>query len=288
MRTCVLFLTLFSASVASAATSVAPEASVSFGKDAAGYAPGAVVRPDGDHLVKEVPPATSSVEILLRLRFDRFVAEGEPFMVNVDGKNGPSVVGLRYESRYAPFRCREGEEFAFDAPWREPCIEAGVAHRSAHNADDATYGSVFANWLLVRMRLASAVHGRYATWVEADWFFSVLDSPFALTPSTAIRAGDLERVAWRASFLQRVKFGDDDEAGLEIAVLASDSGPASGVVRARYDRSFRVVIGREDGGFAIRPALGIRAEYARNFRKEAALGRDVGRLQLYLALPFGM
>src|SRR5512142_3579838 len=156
MRTLPLFLALFSATAASAATSVAPEVSVTFGKDAAGYAPGAVVRPDGDHLVKEVPPATSSVEILLRLRFDRFVAEGEPFMVNVEGKNGPSVVGLRYESRYALFRCREGEPFAFDAPWRDPCIEAGVAHRSAHNADDATYGSVFVNWLLVRVRLASA------------------------------------------------------------------------------------------------------------------------------------
>lgn len=288
MRTLMLLMALFSATAASAASAVAPEVSVSFGKDAAGYAPGAVVRPDGDRLVKEVPPATSSVEILLRLRFDRFTVEGEPFMVNIEGKNGPSVVGLRYESRYALFRCAEGDRFAFDAPWRDPCVEAGVAHRSAHNADDATFGSTFVNWLLVRMRLASAARGRYGTWIEADWFFSGLESPFALTPSTSIRAGDLERKAWRAAVLQRMRFGDDDEADAEAAVLASDAGPASAAVRARYAHAFRVTIGGEDGGFALRPTLGVRAEYARNFRKEASLGRDVGRLQIVLALPFGM
>jgi hypothetical protein len=270
---------------------ISHQLTIEYSKLVGGYRPGAVVRPNGETPVSEVPPASDRFELGLRLGVGRLSADLRPFMLTVPDRNGPNVVGLHYELLVAPFACENPKgEGAWDRFWRKPCVEIGYAHRSEHNQDDGTYGWTYVNGLLVRLRLRSGDEGKSALWLWGIWMPASAETPFALTAETDTVSGNLENRLWSAGLTGNFRLGDAGKVYGNMELRSSSHGLASFGVIARY--LYDLEIGgavRDDGarsGLSVPFRVGGEIGLERNLRKADEMGDGALRFALILALPF--
>lgn len=270
---------------------ISHQLTIEYSKSVGGYRPGAVVRPNGETPVAEVPSASDRFEFGLRLGVGRLSADLRPFMLTVPDRNGPNVVGLPYELLVAPFACENpAGEGTWDEFWRKPCVEIGYAHRSEHNQDDGTYGWTYTNGLLVRLRLRSGDTGRSALWLWGLWMPVSAETPFALTIETNTLSGRLENRLWSAGLTGNFRLGDAGKVNGNMELRSSSKGFASFgmIVRYLYD----IEIGRPRRDSSLEPGLsvplrvGAEIGWERNLRKTDEMGDGAPRFALILALPF--
>ncbi len=272
---------------------VSHEITITYEKFAGGYVPGAVVRPRGETLVKDIPNAESIMEMDLRLGLGAFSVGFRPFMLDAPGHTGPAVIGSAYELLITPVRCQETQETAFDAPWRRPCLALGFAHRSEHNADDGTYGSTYVNSLALRLRLLTGGHGRSFLWLFGQYAPDSLESPFALTRSTEITAGELEKRVWSVGGFWAAAIGDSGSFTGNAELRAGDHGPAAVGALLRYRHFFVLKLADESSDSALsslgamRLFIGAELGADLNLRKTDRLGLYSIRFGLVAGLPIG-
>ncbi|OGL73598.1 hypothetical protein A3C96_00270 [Candidatus Uhrbacteria bacterium RIFCSPHIGHO2_02_FULL_60_10] len=280
-----------------AAAGVESRMSSTYVKPVGGFIPAAIVRPQGDTPVRNLPAAESVVEVDLGLKLAPLEIDTRPFMVTTSGHAGPSVVGLHYDIMLAPFACAMKPELSFDRPWAHPCLALGYAHRSEHNTDDGTYGSTYTNALAVRARLLTADRGRTAVWLRGELVVDGLETPFVLTSKTDALSGELEKRLWLVGANGTVAVKDIGKFAFDLETRASSRGVAAAElkVRYRYDFAFSVLTGgtkESDSSEEEKPAVigvfvGVEGRLGYNFRQTDRLGRSAAVFSLIFGLPLG-
>lgn len=247
-----------------------------------GFVPGAVLRPEGDAVIKDVPNANSQTGLELNLGLGPLSVDFRPFMRTVANKNGPKVVGLHYEIMLTPFACTVPKEGKWDVPWRQPCLQFGYAHISEHNQDDGTNGWAYTNALLLRLRLRSSNEGRGSIWLWAEYVPSSGMTPFALTPVTEAPASHFESRLWLVGTDSTLRVGKGGTFTSKAELRSSREGPASIGDTTRFLQDIDIGLSGKKA-FTIQVGAEIGMEY--NLRKAVEFGRSAFHFAVVLALP---